>query len=65
MTCLFAYRIEEDHTAIHNLEVLSHLCILRVLASVGKLWHQPRKLVRCDLYHEGNVLPGQMLGSYQ
>jgi hypothetical protein len=36
-----------------------------VLACVGKLWHQPCKLVRRDLYHEGDVLPGQMLGSYQ
>jgi hypothetical protein len=36
-----------------------------VLPCEGKLWHQTRKLVGHDLYHEGDVLPGHVLGSYQ
>ena len=45
--------------------MLSHLRVLRVLPCEGKLWHQTRKLVGHDLYHEGDVLPGHVLGSYQ
>ena len=59
------YRVEKDHATVHDLEVLSHLRVLRVLSCVGKLWHQTRKLVCHDLYHEGDVLPGHVLGSYQ
>ena len=29
------------------------------------LWHKTRKLVCHDLYHEGYVLPGHVMGSYQ
>lgn len=65
MNCLCTYRVEEDHAAVHDFEMLSHLSILRVLAGVGKLWHQPHELVRSYLYHEGDVLPGHMLGGYQ
>jgi hypothetical protein len=65
MTCKSTYRVEKDHSAVHDLEMLSHLSILRVLAGIGELWHQTHELVRSDLYHERDVLPGHMLGGYQ